>query len=298
MPQTAAEEKPPEKDWASTAATLAEALTHIRRHSGRTVVIKLGGAAMGDDEALRQFALDVTLLRQCGVQVVVVHGGGPQISDMLDRLGIEAHFVGGQRVTDGAAMEVVEMVLAGSLNKRIVSEIRKQGGSAVGLSGKDGNLLRAERRLAADGSDMGFVGTPAEIDTQILDDLIASQAVPVIAPVAFGADGETYNVNADTAAGAIASAVHAARLLLLTDVEGVLDANGKLLRSITAEQAAGLIEDGTIGSGMIPKVRTACDAVEDSVRAAVILDGRTPHATLLELFTDRGAGTLISKEPR
>ncbi len=297
MPKTFSD-KTPERDWGRTAATLAEALTHIRRHSGRIVLIKLGGTALANDEALRQFALDVTLLRQCGVQAVVVHGGGPQINDMLDRLGIAARFVAGHRVTDRAAMDVVEMVLAGSVNKRIVSEIRKQNGRAVGLSGKDGNLLRVDRRTAADGSDLGFVGTPAEIDTRILDDLIASETIPVIAPVAFGADGKTYNVNADTAAGAIASATHAARLILLTDVDGVLDSKGNLLRSITADEAGRLIEDGTIGRGMIPKVRTACDAVENGVRAAVILDGRAPHATLLELFTDRGAGTLISKEPR
>ena len=286
------------RDWKQTAKTLAEALPHIQRHGNRVVVIKLGGAAMGDQEALGNFALDVTLLRQCGILTVVVHGGGPQISAMLDRLGIEARFVGGQRATDSAAMEVVEMVLAGSINKSIVSEIRNQGGRAVGISGKDGNLLRAVKRVTADGSDLGFVGSPAEIDTHILDDLLASEAIPVIAPVAFGADGETYNINADTAAGAIAAAMRAARLLLLTDVEGVLDADGRLLRSVTAEEAARLIDDGTIGSGMIPKVRTACDAVESGVRAAVILDGRTPHATLLELFTDRGAGTLISEEPR
>ena len=289
---------PSGRNWVRTAKTLAEALPHIQRHGNRVVVIKLGGAAVGDEEARKNFALDVTLLRQCDIQTVVVHGGGPQISGMLDRLGIEARFVGGQRVTDSAAMEVVEMVLAGSINKNIVSEIRMQGGRAVGISGKDGNLLCAVKRESADGSDLGFVGTPAEMDTRILDDLIASEAIPVIAPVAFGADGETYNINADTAAGAIASAMRAARLLLLTDVEGVLDADGRLLRSITAEEAARLIDDGTIGSGMIPKVRTACDAVESGVRAAVILDGRTPHATLLELFTDRGAGTLISEQPR
>ena len=288
----------PGRNWALTASVLADGLAYIRRHSGRLVVIKLGGAAMASDEALGRFALDVTLLRQCGVRTIVVHGGGPQISRMLDRLELKADFVGGQRITDAATMEVVEMVLAGSLNKRIVSEICRKGGRAVGLSGKDGNLLCARRRLAADGSDLGLVGTPAEIDTRLLDELLRSEAIPVIAPVAFGENGETYNINADTAAGAIAAAAGAARLLLLTDVEGVLDSDGRLLRSVTAEEAGQLIDDGTIGSGMIPKVRTACDAVEAGVRAAVILDGRTPHATLLELFTNHGAGTLISREPR
>ncbi len=287
-----------DENWTRTAETLARALLDIRRHSGRIVVIKLGGAAMANDAALDRFALDVTLLRQCGVRVVVVHGGGPQINGMLDRLGIPARFVGGHRVTDPATLEVVEMVLAGAVNKRVVSAICRQGARAVGISGKDGNLLSASRRHAADGSDIGFVGAPAEIDTRVLEDLIRSELIPVVAPVAFGKDGETYNVNADTAAGALAAALQAARLLLLTDVEGVLDRDGKLLRSVTAEEAVRLMADGTIGSGMIPKVRTACDAVEAGVRAAVILDGRSTHATLLELFTDRGAGTLISKEPR
>ena len=285
-------------DWTRTAEILAVALTHVRRHSGRVVLIKLGGAAMGSDAALQRFALDVSLLHQCDVRPVIVHGGGPQITGMLARLGIEARFVGGQRITDPETMQVVEMVLAGSVNKRIVAALQRQGSRAVGLSGRDSNLLRVRRARTADGADLGQVGTPEAVDTTILEELLAAGVVPVIAPVAFDAAGDTYNVNADTAAGAIAAALKAARLLLLTDVEGVVGADGQLLASLTADAAGRLIEDGTIARGMIPKVRTACDAVQAGVRAAVILDGRAPHATLLELFTDRGAGTMVSMAPR
>jgi len=285
------------QDWMRTASILSEGLTHIRRHGGRIVVIKIGGAAMASDDALAAFALDVTLLRQCGVRVVVVHGGGPQISGMLKQLALPARFVDGQRVTDSGTMKVVEMVLSGSVNKRIVAEIQKQGGRAVGLSGKDGNLLLADRRKGRDGADIGLVGQPSETDPDILERLVAADYIPVMAPVARGRTDETLNVNADAAAGAVAAALKAARLLLLTDVEGVLDRDGALLPYLTAEGARRMIEDGTVDGGMIPKIHTACEAVANGVRAAVILDGRNMHATLLELFTDRGAGTLISLAP-
>ncbi len=283
-----------QRDWARTAATLAEALPHIQAHEGRIVVIKLGGATIDDEGALARFALDVTLLRQCGVRPIVVHGGGPQIGAMLDQFGIQSEFVGGHRVTDARSIEIVEMVLAGTVNKQVVSAIHKQGGRAVGLSGKDGGLMRAERRLGADGSDLGFVGTPAKVDARVLDGFLESDFIPVIAPVAWSKDSATYNINADTAAGAVAAEMRAARLLLLTDVGGVLGPDGEIIPELTTDAAEALIDDGTIAKGMIPKVRTAGDAVAAGVEATVILDGRTPHATLLELFTDYGAGTLIA----
>ncbi len=279
--------------WARTAATLAEALPHIQSHDGHVVVVKLGGATVDDEAALNRLALDLTLVRQCGVLPVVVHGGGPQIDRMLERLGVESRFEGGHRITDERAIEVVEMVLAGSVNKSIVAAVQKQGGRAVGLSGRDGRMLKVCRRKAADGSDIGYVGTPEKVDPKIVMDLIASEVIPVIAPLGWGADGHAYNVNADVAAGAIAAAVGAKRLLLLTDVGGVLDAEGKLVPAADLVQAEAMIESGTVSGGMIPKLRTACEAVEKGVEAAVILDGTVPHATLLELFTDHGAGTLV-----
>jgi acetylglutamate kinase len=278
-------------DAARKAAVLAEALPYMRRHSDRCMVVKYGGHAMG--EGGESFAKDVVLLKQVGINPIVVHGGGPQIGEMLKRLGIKSSFVDGLRVTDRATMEIVEMVLAGSVNKEIVSLINVAGGSAVGLSGKDGNLIEA-RRLESASGDLGFVGEPAKINAKVLATLEHSEMIPVIAPVGVGRDGATYNINADTVAGAVAAAVGASRLLLLTDVPGVLDKEKRLLSELTISQVRALIADGTISGGMIPKVETCIEAVEGGVEGAVIIDGRVPHAILLELFTE-GAGTLIRK---
>lgn len=295
-------DKPPREQLLARARTLSEALPFMRRYSGATFVIKYGGHAMGDAELSQLFARDIVLLRQVGVNPVVVHGGGPQIARMLERLKIKSEFVDGLRVTDKETVDVVEMVLAGSINKEIVSAINSAGGFAVGLSGKDGNLIRAQRlrRSKRDpGSnierilDLGLVGEPTEIDPHVLDFYERSDITPVIAPIGVGAGGETLNINADTAAGAIASALGAKRLLMLTDVEGVLDAERALIAQMTASQARQMIADGTISGGMIPKVETCLDAVERGVEGAVILDGRVPHALLLELFTEHGAGTLV-----
>lgn len=274
----------------------------MRRHAGATFVIKYGGHAMGDGGLAQLFARDIVLLRQVGINPVVVHGGGPQIGRMLERLKIKSEFVDGLRVTDKETVDVVEMVLAGSINKEIVSAINTAGGFAVGLSGKDGNLIRAQRlrRSKRDpGSnierilDLGLVGEPTEIDPHVLDFYDRSDITPVIAPIGVGVGGETLNINADTAAGAIAAAVGARRLLMLTDVDGVFDREGKLIAQMTAGEARQLIADGTIGGGMIPKIETCLDAVEKGVEGAVIIDGRVPHALLLELFTEHGAGTLV-----
>ncbi|HMR30606.1 MAG TPA: acetylglutamate kinase [Geminicoccaceae bacterium] len=274
----------------------------MRRYAGSTFVVKYGGHAMGQEHLARDFARDVVLLQQVGIDVIVVHGGGPQIKSMLDRLKIESAFVDGLRVTDAATVEVVEMVLAGKINKEIVSAIQAAGGKAVGISGKDARLIQAERltrtrRDPATGAeetvDLGFVGDPKLIDRSILDVLAGSGIMPVVAPVGAGADGQTYNINADTAAGAIAGAIKAKRLLMLTDVAGVLDRDKKLLTWISVDRAKELIADGTVSGGMIPKVETCLDAVEQGVEAATILDGRVPHALLLELFTEHGIGTQI-----
>jgi len=290
--------------WLAQAEVLSEALPYMRRHSGETFVIKYGGHAMGDDSLARLFARDVVLLRQVGINPVVVHGGGPQIGEMLKRLKIKSRFLDGLRVTDKETVEVVEMVLSGSINKAIVSAINEAGGFAVGLSGKDGNLIRAEklRRTKRDPDsnierilDLGLVGEPHTITPHVLDFLEESDITPVIAPIGIGMEGETLNINADTAAGAIASALAARRLLMLTDVEGVLDAKGKLIPNISVGDAKALIADGTIDGGMIPKVETCIHAVENDVDGAVIIDGRVPHAVLLELFTEHGAGTLITR---
>ena len=297
-------ETPPKsrEEWLEQARTLSEALPFMRRYAGATFVIKYGGHAMGDAALAAGFARDVVLLRQVGINPVVVHGGGPQIGRMLDRLRIKSEFVDGLRVTDRETVEVVEMVLAGSINKEIVSAINAAGGFAVGLSGKDGNLMRAQRlrRTKRDLSsnierilDLGLVGEPSEVNPHILEFYERSDITPVIAPIGFGQNGETLNVNADTAAGAIAAAVNAERLLLLTDVEGVLDKNGNLITEMTASQARRYITDGTIQGGMIPKVETCLEAVGKGVAAAVIVDGRVPHVLLLELFTEHGAGTLV-----
>ncbi len=284
------------------AALLGEALPYMRRHAGETFVIKYGGHAMGDPALAALFANDIVLLEHVGINPIVVHGGGPQIADMLERLKIQSSFVDGLRVTDASTVEVVEMVLAGKINKQIAAAINDAGGFAIGLSGKDGNLIRASkvRRTQRDPDsniekilDLGFVGEPKSISTHVLEVLRETDMIPVIAPIGAGDKGETYNINADTAAGAIASAMTAKRLLLLTDVAGVLDANGELIEKMDAKQARELIADGTIKGGMIPKIQTCLNAVEEGVDAAVIIDGRVPHALLLELFTEHGAGTLI-----
>jgi acetylglutamate kinase len=288
--------------WLHTAHTLTEALPFMRRYAGRTFVVKYGGHAMGDDEGQKSFARDIVLLKQVGINPVVVHGGGPQIAKMLERLQIKSSFVDGLRVTDAAAVEVVEMVLAGSINKALVGAINAAGGRAIGLSGKDGPLIHAKRltRTKRDPDsniervlDLGFVGDPEWVDPAPLRLFEQSDFIPVIAPIGIGDDGETYNINADTAAGAVAAALGAARLLLLTDVAGVLDADKQLVARMTAQKARQMIADGTISGGMIPKIETCLDAVDKGVEAAVILDGRVPHATLLEIFTAHGAGTLI-----
>ncbi len=284
------------------ARTLSEALPYMRRHAGSTFVIKYGGHAMGDPKLAALFARDVVLLRQVGVNPVVVHGGGPQIGKMLDRLKIKSEFLDGHRVTDKDTVDVVEMVLAGSINKQIVTEINAAGGFAVGLSGKDGDLIRAQRlrRTKRDpGSnierilDLGLVGEPKEINPHILEFYERSDITPVIAPIGVGPNNETLNINADTAAGAIAASISARRLLLLTDVEGVLDKHGALIAEMTVSEAREYIADGTIQGGMIPKVETCLEAVGKGVDGAVIIDGRVPHALLLELFTEHGAGTLV-----
>jgi len=297
-------EKPPaaRTDPASTAATLAAALPYMRRYAGKTVVVKYGGHAMGDDALGEFFAQDVVLLKQVGINPIVVHGGGPQIGQMLDRLKIKSSFVNGLRVTDRETVEIVEMVLSGSINKQIVSSINAVGGLAIGLSGKDAGLIKAvklERRHESDSNiekvlDLGFVGEPRRINAKVLEIFERSDIIPVIAPIGVGEDGATYNINADTVAGAVAAAVKAARLLLLTDVIGVLDRSKRLLTELSTEEALGLIADGTIQGGMIPKIETCLDAVEGGVEAAVIIDGRVPHAILLELFAE-GAGTLIRR---
>jgi acetylglutamate kinase len=280
------------------AAVLAEALPYMRRYAGHTVVVKYGGHAMG--EGGDSFARDVVLLRQVGINPIVVHGGGPQIGHMLERLGIESRFVDGLRVTDRETMEVVEMVLAGTINKQLVAAINAEGGCAIGLTGKDGGLISAKKavRTRVEGGarieiDLGFVGEPEHVAARVLDTFRQSDIIPVIAPIGVGVAGETYNINADTVAGAVAAAVKATRLLLLTDVAGVLDGDKRLLSEITAGSARRMISDGIISGGMIPKVETCLDAVDGGVEAAVILDGRVPHAILLELFTNAGPGTLI-----
>jgi len=284
------------------ARILAQALPHMQRYDDQIVVVKYGGHAMGEEAAARSFARDIVLLEQTAINPVVVHGGGPQIGGMLKRLGIKSEFAGGLRVTDAETIEIVEMVLAGSINKQIVGFINGAGGKAVGLCGKDGNMVRAKKieRSRIDPKtnervpiDLGFVGEPDRVDAEVLRMILNSALIPVVAPLGVGARGETFNINADTVAGAVAGAIAAERLVLLTDVEGVLDADGKLISHMTVSQARALMADGTISGGMIPKIETAVDAVEKGVHAAVILDGRIPHVLLLELFTEHGAGTLI-----
>jgi acetylglutamate kinase len=278
----------PTVDSSLLAKVLAEAVPHWVRYAGKTVVVKYGGHAMGAGG--ETFAQDIVLLRQLGMNPIVVHGGGPQINRMLDRLGIKSRFVNGLRVTDAETMEIVEMVLAGTINKQLVASINAVGGCAIGLCGKDGNLIRAEQ--VTRNGDIGFVGEPSKIAEDVLLGFARAGMIPVIAPIGVGTGGETYNINSDTVAGAVAAAAKAARFLLLTDVPGVLDAGKKLVPELSAAEARRMIADGTISGGMIPKVETCLGAVDKGVEAAVILDGRVPHAMLLELFT-AGAGTLI-----
>ena len=284
------------------AETLTEALPYLQRYAGRTFVVKYGGHAMGDPELARKFAEDVVLLKAVGINPVVVHGGGPQIGAMLKKLGVESRFVDGLRVTDQATANVAEMVLSGAINKELVGWIAAAGGTALGISGKDARLVTARKvtRTTIDPDsaieqavDLGFVGEPETIDPTIIHTAVAAGMIPVIAPIGAGADGATYNINADTMAGAIAAALGAARLFLLTDVAGVLDKSGKLLTTLTPADIAALKADGTIAGGMIPKLETCIHAVEAGCEAAVVLDGRVPHAMLLEIFTSQGAGTLI-----
>ncbi|MDI3470215.1 MAG: N-acetylglutamate kinase [Pseudolabrys sp.] len=284
------------------AHILSEALPHMQQYDDEIVVVKYGGHAMGDEETARRFARDIVLLEQTAINPVVVHGGGPQIGDMLKKLGIKSEFAGGLRITDEKTIEIVEMVLAGSINKQIVGYVNAAGGKAIGLCGKDGNMVLAKkltRTVVDPGSniekvvDLGFVGEPDTVNTMILDQVIGRELIPVLAPVAASADGGTFNVNADTFAGAIAGALKAKRLLLLTDVPGVLDKDKNLIPDLTVAQVRNLIADGTITGGMIPKVETCIYALEQGVEGVVILDGKVPHAVLLELLTDHGAGTLI-----
>jgi acetylglutamate kinase len=293
---------PPPEELLAKAGVLAEALPYMRQFNGRRFVIKYGGHAMGDTALASAFARDIVLLKQVGIEPVIVHGGGPQIGAMLERLKIKSEFIDGLRVTDEATVEIVEMVLSGSINKQIVSAINAAGGRAVGLSGKDGGLMSVRKlrrtRRETDSNiekilDLGFVGEPSRVDPELLNTLTRSDIIPVIAPIGIGDDGATYNVNADTAAGAIASALEATRLLMLTDVTGVMDKDGELIADMGVDHARQLIADGTISGGMIPKVETCIDAVEKEVEASVIMDGRAAHSLLIEIFTEHGLGTAI-----
>ena len=281
-----------DQDWKATARTLSEALPYLQRYDGSIVVIKLGGHAMSSAKALASFARDVVLMKQVGMNPVIVHGGGPMINEMLAKLNIKSKFVGGKRVSDETVVEVVEMVLSGKINKGIVQAINDQGGKAVGLSGKDANLMVCD----FDNPELGFVGKPVEMNPEVLETFFTSDHIPVVAPLGAGKNGETFNVNADTAAGAIAAALKADRLLLLTDVDGVKDANGNVVTQLTAAQVKKLTKQNIIAGGMIPKTETALDAIDGGVRAVVIIDGRVQNAVLLELFTDHGAGSLIRKK--
>jgi acetylglutamate kinase len=291
--------------WLKTAATLSEALPYMREFADETFVIKYGGHAMGDATLARKFAEDIVMLKQVGINPIVVHGGGPQIGKMLERLKIQSSFVDGLRVTDSTTVEIVEMVLSGSINKQIVSEINAAGGIAVGISGKDGQLIEARklRRSMRDPDsniekilDLGFVGEPMRINPTLLQEFSESNIIPVIAPIGIGAAGETFNINADTVAGAIAAALAAAKLMILTDVPGVLNKEKELISELTIREARKLLKDGVISGSMIPKIETCMHAIENDVEAAHILDGRLPHVLLLEAFTRYGAGTMIHRD--
>lgn len=290
--------------WLAKAGILTEALPYMRRYAGKTFVIKYGGHAMGDEALAAGFARDIVLLKQVGINPIVVHGGGPQIGAMLDRLKIKSAFIDGLRVTDRETVGIVEMVLSGQINKQLVADIAGAGGRAVGLSGKDSGMIRVRRvtRTTKDPDsniekiiDLGFVGEPSAVDPHILDVLKGSDVVPVIAPIGIDDKGQTFNINADTVAGAVAGAVGATRLLLLTDVAGVLDRQGRLIPEMTIAEARGYMQDGTLKGGMIPKVETCIAAVEQGANAAVIIDGRVPHGVLLEIFTEHGSGTMIRR---
>ena len=289
-------------DPLEAARVLLEALPHMQRYDEETIVIKYGGHAMGNEGAARSFARDIVLLEQTAINPVVVHGGGPQIEAMLKKAGVQSQFAGGLRITDAPTLEIVEMVLAGSINKQIVGYINAAGGKAIGLCGKDGNMVlarKATRKVIDPNSniekvvDLGFVGEPDKVDTTVLDTVLGRELIPVLAPVAASADGGSYNVNADTFAGAIAGALKAKRFLLLTDVPGVLDKSKSLIKQLSVADARRLIADGTISGGMIPKVETCIEAIQGGVEGVVILNGKTAHSVLLELFTEVGAGTLI-----
>ena len=291
-------------EWLAQAGILTEALPYMRRYAGETLVIKYGGHAMGDSDLAQHFARDVVLLKQCGVHPIIVHGGGPQIGAMLEKMAIQSEFIDGLRVTDEAAVGVVEMVLSGQINKSVSGALVEAGGRGVGISGKDGGLMRARKltrtRRDPDSQiervlDLGFVGEPVAVDPTILTNMLATDIIPVIAPIGLGMDGETFNINADTFAGAIAGAMNARRLLMLTDVAGVMDKDGQIISDMTVEEAQGLMDDGTLTGGMIPKIETCMDAVRNGVEAAVVLDGRVPHAILLEMFTVHGSGTIIRR---
>ncbi|MER2604427.1 MAG: acetylglutamate kinase [Siculibacillus sp.] len=293
----------PEAEMVAEAEILSKALPYMLRYDDKTIVVKFGGHAMGDAALGKAFAEDITLLKLSGLNPVVVHGGGPQINAMLAKLNIKSEFAAGMRITDRATVEIVEMVLAGSINKEIVQTIQEAGGRAIGLTGKDGNMVtvtRLQRTVVDPDSniekvvDLGFVGEPKEVRTEVLEVLKKSEIIPVLAPVCPGEDGETYNVNADTFAGAIAGALKATRVLFLTDVPGVLDENKQLIKELSRAEAQRLIDSGVITGGMIPKVETCFEALDRGVEAAVILNGKVPHAVLLELFTEHGAGTLIT----
>ncbi len=277
------------RDWIATAETLSQALPYLQRYSGAIIVIKLGGHAMVSDEALETFARDVVLMRQVGINPVIVHGGGPMINSMLDKLNIESEFIDGKRVTDSETISVVEMVLSGNVNKKIVQAINKQDGRAVGLSGKDAKLIDCVQ----DKPELGLVGTPKDVNPEVIFNLFENDMIPVVAPLGSSIDGETLNINGDTVSGAIAAALKADRLLLLTDVSGVQDKDGSIITELNSNQIKNLINDGIISGGMIPKTETALMALEGGVRGVVILDGRVPNACLLELFTEHGAGSLI-----
>jgi acetylglutamate kinase len=277
------------RDWIATAETLSQALPYLQRYSGAIIVIKLGGHAMISDEALETFARDVVLMRQVGINPVIVHGGGPMINSMLDKLNIESEFIDGKRVTDSETMNIVEMVLSGNVNKKIVQAINNQDGRAVGLSGKDAKLIICEQEKP----ELGLVGSPTDVNPEVIFTLFENDMIPVIAPLGAGNNGETLNINGDTVSGAIAAALKADRLLLLTDVTGVQDENGSIITELDSTQIKNWINKGIISGGMIPKTETALLALEGGVRGVVILDGRVPNACLLELFTEHGAGSLI-----
>ena len=291
-------------EWLKKADLLTETLPFMKRYANKVIVVKFGGNAMGKKEYVSSFAEDIVLLQQVGMLPIIVHGGGPQIGEMLSKLKIKTEFIDGLRVTDSETIDVVEMVLSGVTNKAIVTAISNAGAKAVGISGKDGNLITAKRLMKIDENsdsnveraiDLGFVGVPKKIDTQVIKALINEKMIPVIAPVGMGEDGLTYNINADTATGAISAAMKASRMIMLTDVSGVIDEKGKLIPELTINEALDLIKNKVVVGGMIPKLRTCIDAVEGGAEASVIMDGRMPHSLLLELFTEHGVGTIIRK---